>query len=79
MLREWFRGRSHPKEPAAAGSARGSFLSDHWLDLLYAILGPVSESSSGVTGAGESVEDEEEDGAGGGCGTEGGGSRTTGG
>ena len=52
---------SHPNEPLAAGSGRASFLSDHWLDLLCDILGPISESSSGVAGAGDSVEDEEDE------------------
>ena len=52
---------ARPNEPPGAGSDGASFLSDHWLDLLPGILGAVSESSSGVAGAGESVEDEEDE------------------
>ena len=52
---------SEPNEPLVAGSDEASFLSDHWLDLLPGILGAISESSSGVAGAGESVEDEEDE------------------
>ena len=47
---------SQPSEPPAAGSGRANFASDHWLELR-----PVSESSSGVAGAGDSVEDEDEE------------------
>lgn len=60
MSGEGFWG-SHPNEPSAMGSSRAGFLSDHWLDLLWDILGPISESSSGVAGAGDSVEDEEDE------------------
>ena len=52
---------SRPNEPTATGSNGANFLSDHWLDLLPGILGAISESSSGVAGAGESVEDEEDE------------------
>ena len=52
---------SEPNVPPAAGSDGANFLSDHWLDLLPGILGAISESSSGVAGAGESVEDEEDE------------------
>ena len=52
---------SEPNEPPVTGSEGSSFLSDHWLDLLPGILGAISESSSGVAGAGESVEDEEDE------------------
>ena len=52
---------SEPNKPPATGSDEASFLSDHWFDLLPGILGAVSESSSGVAGAGESVEDEEDE------------------
>ena len=58
---ERFWWGSHPNEPPAAGSGRANFLSDHWPDLLWDALGPISESSSGVAGAGDSVEDEEEE------------------
>ena len=57
-LREW---GSQPNEPPGAGDGGASFLSNHWLDLLEDVAGPSSESSSGVAGAGESVEDEEEE------------------
>jgi len=80
MFEERFWWGSHPNEPPAAGSGRARFLSDHWLDLLWNVLGPISELSSGVAGAGDSVEDEEEEEAGrGGCGVETGGSRIAGG
>lgn len=58
--REGLRG-SQRNEPFTTGSGGANFLSDHWLDLLPATLGPLSESSSGVVGAGESVEEDEEE------------------
>lgn len=80
IFEERFWWGSHPNEPPAAGSGRVRFLSDHRFDLLWDVFGPNSESSSGVAGAGDSVEDEEEEEAGrGGCGVEGSGSRITGG
>lgn len=54
-----FRRGSQSNEPRATGSGRASVCSDHWWELLWDTLGMNSESSSGVAGAGESVEDVE--------------------
>jgi len=75
-LREGFWWGSHPKPPAS-GSGKANFPSDHWLDVLEDTPGPISESSSGVAGVGDSVEDEEEEYAWRGCCEAGGGSRMT--
>lgn len=61
MLREGFWWGSQSNEPPATGSGRESLVSDHWPDLLWDKPESNSDSSSGVAGAGESVEDEEEE------------------
>lgn len=54
-----FRWGSQSKEPLATASGRANLRSDHWLEFLGDALGANSESSSGVAGAGESVEEVE--------------------
>lgn len=76
MLGEEFWRGSQSKEPPATGSGRASLRSGHWFEFLCDTLGSNSESSSGVAGAGESVEEvEKEEAWSGGCGIGGSGSR----
>jgi hypothetical protein len=55
---ELWRG-SQSNGPPGTGSGRASLWSDHGFEFLWDTLGSNSESSSGVAGAGESVEEVE--------------------
>ena len=58
-LGDEFRRGAQPSEPPATGGGKVNFLSGHWLEFLRGPLGANSESSSGVAGVGESVEEVE--------------------
>jgi hypothetical protein len=61
MLGEELWWGSQSNEPPETASGRDNLRSGHWLEFLFDTPGTNSESSSGVAGVGESVEDVEKE------------------